>query len=285
MSTVSALGLRVDDAVVLHHSNRLAVRLLPCDVLVRVAPEAHRAGAAFEVEVARRLAAAEAPIAQLEPRAEPRVYLRDGFALTLWTYYEPVLHQDVAPGEYAHALEGLHASMRQIDLAAPRFTDRVAEAQRLVDNPLETPELADSDRDLLSDTLRSVTRAILDRSPTEQLLHGEPHRGNLLKTNQGLLFIDLETCCNGPVEFDIAHCSRPHPTGDGPLWSLDAHTPSEVAEQYRGTDQELVRTCWVLMLAMVAAWRWDRRDHFPDGRRMGIEFVNEIRTRQSRQGN
>ena len=48
-SGAAALGLRVDEAVVLHASNRLAVRLLPCDVLARVAYEAHQASAAFEV--------------------------------------------------------------------------------------------------------------------------------------------------------------------------------------------------------------------------------------------
>ena len=37
MSTASALDLTVDDAIVLHDSNRLALRLLPCDVLARVA--------------------------------------------------------------------------------------------------------------------------------------------------------------------------------------------------------------------------------------------------------
>ena len=35
-SSATALGLRVDDAAVLHDSNRLAVRLLPGDVLARV---------------------------------------------------------------------------------------------------------------------------------------------------------------------------------------------------------------------------------------------------------
>ena len=38
MSTASALDLRVDDAVVLHDSNRLTLRLRPCDVLARVEP-------------------------------------------------------------------------------------------------------------------------------------------------------------------------------------------------------------------------------------------------------
>lgn len=37
-AAASALGLRVDDAAVVHNSNRIVVRLLPCDVLARVAP-------------------------------------------------------------------------------------------------------------------------------------------------------------------------------------------------------------------------------------------------------
>src|SRR5579875_341226 len=49
-STASALGLRADEGVVLHNSNRIAVRLTPCAVLARVAPLTHQAGAAFEVE-------------------------------------------------------------------------------------------------------------------------------------------------------------------------------------------------------------------------------------------
>ena len=113
-SSAEACGLTVDDAVVLHASNRIAVRLLPCDVLARVAYIAHQAGAAFEVEVARRLAATDSPVAALEPRVEPRSYVRDGFVVSLWTYYAPVPPREVAPAEYAHALERLHAGMRQI---------------------------------------------------------------------------------------------------------------------------------------------------------------------------
>src|SRR5436190_19932667 len=103
MSAASALDLSVDDAVVLHNSNRLAVRLLPCDVLARVAHVAQQAGAAFEVEVARRLAATDSPVAAVDPRVEPRGYVRDGFVITFWTYYEPVAPRDVAPAAYAQA--------------------------------------------------------------------------------------------------------------------------------------------------------------------------------------
>src|SRR5580658_10212573 len=150
MSTASALALRVDDAVLLHDSNRLAVRLLPCDVLARIAPVAHRASAGFEVEVARQLAAIDSPVAGPEPRAEPRVYVRDGFAVTLWSYHEAVPPQALEPAEYAQALERLHTCMRQVDVTVPHFTDRVAEAQWLVGNRAQTPELTDADRELLT---------------------------------------------------------------------------------------------------------------------------------------
>src|SRR5258708_30665797 len=111
MSTASALGLPVDEAIVLHDSNKLAGRLLPCDVLARVAPTAHQV-AQFEVELAERLAETESPAAALEPRVEPRVYERDGFVVTLWTYHNPVTPREVSPADYANALERLHAGMR-----------------------------------------------------------------------------------------------------------------------------------------------------------------------------
>lgn len=265
-STASALGLRAGEGVVVHNSNRIAVRLTPCDVLARVAPLAHQAGAEFEVEVGRRLAEAGCPVAEPDPRVEPRVYVRDGCAITLWTYYAAVPPQDIAPAAYAQALERHHAGMRQIDLTAPHFTDRVAEAQRLVGDRAQTPELDDTGRTLLGNTLRGLRRAIVDRGAPEQLLHGEPHPGNVLTTKKGLLLIDLETCCRGPVEFDLAHA------------------PEDVSDHYPAVHQGLLRECRVLMRAMVTAWRWDRDDQLPDGRYWGIEGLNQVRVALERYG-
>jgi hypothetical protein len=264
-STASALGLTADDALVLHDSNKLTLRLLPCDVLARVAPVAQQV-AQFEVELAQRLAESGCPVAALEPRAEPRVHERDGFAVTLWTYYEPVTPREVSPADYATALELLHTGMRKVDVPTPHFTDRVEQAQQLVANRDRTPALADADRELLGDTLRSLRRAIGERGGAEQLLHGEPHPGNVLTTQNGLLFIDLETCCRGPVEFDLAHA------------------PEEVGEHYPGVDQDLLRECRILVLAMITTWRWDRDDQLPDGRRLATEWLRQIRAALDRKG-
>jgi hypothetical protein len=257
-STASALDLAVDDAVVLQNSNKLAVRLLPCDVLARVAPLTQQV-AKLEIEIAQRLTETESPVGALEPRAEPRAYERDGFVVTLWTYYEPVTLREVSPADYANALKRLHAGMRKLDVATPHFTDRVAEAQQLVASRDQTPALAEADRELLSSTLRKRSLMIADRRATEQLLHGEPHPGNVLNTKDGPLFIDLETCCRGPIEFDLAH------------------VPEEVSEHYPDADQELLGECRGLVLAMVAAWRWDAGDQFPNGRRAGQELVSALR--------
>jgi aminoglycoside phosphotransferase (APT) family kinase protein len=257
-STASALGLTVDDATVLSNSNRLAVRLLPCDVLARVAPTGLQA-AQFEVELAERLAETGSPVAAPEPRVEPRVHERDGFVVTLWTYYDPVSPQQVSPADYADALERLHAGMRMLDVRTPHFTDRVAEAQQLVEISSLTPELADADRELLINTLRSQRQAIAGRGAAEQLLHGEPHAGNVLAAKAGPLFIDLETCCRGPVEFDLAH------------------VPEDVSARYTPADDELLSACRVLVLAMVAAWRSDPGDQFPNGQRAARKLLSALR--------
>jgi len=256
-SVAASLDLPVNDAIVVHNSNRLALRLRPCDVLARVAPTGHEA-AQFEVELARRLAEAGCPIALLEPRVDPLVYPRDGFEATLWIYYEPVTPH-VSPADYARALERLHAGMRKVDGPSPRFTDRIAEAEEVVSSPELSPELADEDRVFLSSMLGRLRRMIDDRSAAEQLLHGEPHKGNVLSTKNGPLFIDLETCCRGPVEFDLAHVAE------------------EVCEHYPNFSQGLLDECRQLVLAMVAAWRFERGDQLPNGRRFGEELLRSLR--------
>ncbi|EXG81682.1 phosphotransferase family protein [Cryptosporangium arvum] len=250
------LRLPIDDVVVVRNSNKVSVRVLPADVFARVAPLGQEV-AALEVELARRLAGG--PIAALEPRVEPRVHERDGFAVTWWTHYEVVPAGPDLPGVYAGALRRLHAGLRTVELAAPHFLDRVAAAERLVTHRDETPALADADRRLLLDTLRDAGDRIRARGAAEQLLHGEPHPGNVLSTHDGPRFIDFETCCSGPVEFDVAH------------------TPEEVGARYPNLDPVLLAECRRLVLALVATWRWDVRDEFPDGHHHGRTILSMLR--------
>jgi hypothetical protein len=141
----------------------------------------------------------------------------------------------------------------------PHFTDRVAEAQHIVATCDRTTVLSDDDRELVSSTLHDSRHAILARAAAEQLLHGEPHPGNILATTQGPRFIDLETCCRGPVEFDLAH------------------VPEAVSDCYPGADGQLLLECRGLVLAMVTAWRCDPGDQFPDGEQMRRTLLDALR--------
>lgn len=199
------------------------------------------------------------------------MYVRDGFAVSLWRYYEPVAPSEIAPAEYAQALVGLHAGLRQIEVGAPHFTDRVAEAQRLVADREQTPDLLGADRDLLGDTLSRLSSAISGRGTAEQLLHGEPHLGNVLRAPGGLLFVDFETCCRGPVEFDLAHGFLPNADGRM-LLSAD-----EACEHYPGANRDVVEQCRTLIWAMITTWRWQRDDQLPNGRNWAVEGLERLR--------
>ncbi len=255
-AVAESLGLPVSDAVVLHNSNKLALRLTPCDVFARVAPVGQEV-ARFEVELARQLSEVGSPVCPLEPRAGPVVYTRDGFAVMLWTYYEPVTPH-LSPVDYAQALERLHAGMREAEMPSQRFTGRITEAEDVVADPERSPELAGTERVFLSSRLASLRKAIEERGAVEQLLHGEPHPGNVLNTANGPLFIDFETCCRGPVEFDLAHA------------------PEMVCGHCPNLDQGLLDECRQLVLAMVAAWRWEAGDEFPNGRLNGEAFLRAL---------
>ncbi|MGW4294428.1 phosphotransferase [Micromonospora chersina] len=257
-SIASSLDLPSRDAIILQESNRITLRLLPCDVVARVSPVADHV-AQFEIELAQRLTAGGSPVAALDPRVQPRPYELDGYTVTLWSYYEPST-RTITPADYAATLLRLHAGMRDLRMPTPHFTDRVEQAQRLVADRDRTPDLVDADRELLDSTLRRLRHAVAGRDRAEQILHGEPHPGNLLPTRTGPLFIDLETCCRGPVEFDLAHA------------------PEDIAGHYPGLDHDLLRDCRTLTLAMATTWRWDRDDRLPDGRRLAAEWLSQIRT-------
>jgi hypothetical protein len=99
-------------------------------VLARVAPSGQLADSAFEVEVARRLTDAGAPVGRLHPRGGARVHTRNAFAVSLWTYYEP-LEAEIAPADRADAFVRHHAALRRTDQMPDRPHWRAEGLRRL----------------------------------------------------------------------------------------------------------------------------------------------------------
>jgi hypothetical protein len=246
-TTARELGLTVDDAVVLQASNRVTLRLAPCDVVVRVAPGAATAWAERELMIGARLAAVNGPAERPADGVEQRAHRHDDLALTFWRYHEHVPPPQLEPAEYADVLARLHDAYRTMDDATSHhFTDRVAEAERtLTDDDRCSPDVTDAERELVLTVLRVTTDRLVGRP--EQLLHGEPHPGNVIRSKDGLLFVDLETCCRGPIELDLAHADR------------------GIEDHYPGVDLDALATCRTLARAVATAWRCDRNDLLPNG--------------------
>jgi hypothetical protein len=254
-AVATSLGLRVEDVDVLHDANALTLRLLPCDVVARVSvgpvEQAQR-----ELDLGLALSAV-APVGAPDPRVPARAHVHDEFVVTLWAHL-PTAGGEVFPADYAQALRALHAGTRNLTVEVPHVTDRVAVARGLLSDPARTPELPHVQRAVLLDALAGATARLVRAGRREQLLHGEPHAGNLVATPAGPRFVDLETCCRGPVEFDVAHA------------------PEEVADHYPGLDPAVLHASRVLVMAMITTWRWDRDDSLPDRERLVREWFAEL---------
>ena len=79
-------------------------------------------------------------------------------------------------------------------------------------------------------------------------IHGSPHAGNWLQTTEGLLLLDFETACRGPLEWDLA--------------ALD----DAAVRLFADVDLELVALLRRMRSACVAAKCWVEPDRAPEVR-------------------
>jgi thiamine kinase-like enzyme len=135
----------------------------------------------------------------------PGPHERDGLWMTLWKF---VPHDEQAPPleprELGRSLRDLHAALAdfpgdQAPLSAIR--DWLA---RLLAELRPSPALTQRDIDSLRFDLDALTPAVFESSLPAQALHGDASIGNLLRTDSGLVWNDLEDVCAGPVAWDVA---------------------------------------------------------------------------------
>ena len=225
---------------------RFVARVTPPEALVPVTAraswlsgEAYEARLATEVDVVKRLADNDSPVAGSTLESSHASLCM----MALPSLCGPTSHL-FAECFRRRLRAGARVSscwLRQIDVPTPHFMDRVAATQQDVASRDVTPDLAETDRELLASTLRDLSETIANRRAAEQILHGEPHPGNVLETKNGPLFMDFEDSVHGPVEFDLA-------------W-----VPKEVSERYPDADGALLGEFRGVVLAMMSAPLESRR--------------------------
>jgi hypothetical protein len=238
MATV--LGFEVADPQPLRSTNNTVVWLRPSPV-AKVAPAAGNR-LAWELNVGSGLERAGAPVVGPSRLVPPKVHHFGGWAMTFWPYRS----QDGSVPDslsVAGALKRLHDAVDRVALiegwSLPAWDDPVRDVRSHLGSGSFAPDLRLADRRLLAETLTQSGK-VAKLSAHHGGLHGSPHGFNVLAVDGAPLFIDFETVCRGPVEWDLCH--------------LD---PSAAAAYPAEFGSEALALARVVVSAMTAALCWD----------------------------
>src|SRR4051794_32004063 len=191
-------GVDCDEAVPIAAGSNVLVHRRPAPVVARVMTGTAVLHDDVERWLAREVAVGSFAADLVVPPTDllpPGPHEQDGLWMTLWRF---VAHDPQAPPPGARELG---RSLRALHDALAAF-------------PGELPPLSDT-RDWLKgllppgDTrlgaeLDALDPAVFESSLPVQPLHGDASLSNLLRTESGLLWNDLEDVCLGPVAWDVA---------------------------------------------------------------------------------
>jgi hypothetical protein len=204
-------GVACDEAAQIAAGSNVLVHLKPAPVVARV-----MTGTAVLHDDLERWLTREVTVgAFLAERADlvvaptdllpPGPHERDGLWMTLWTF---VSHDAQAPPpepqELGRSLRALHAALAGFRGELPPLSGIRDWLERLLGELRPSPALSRQDLDGLRVRMDALTPAVFESSLPAQPLHGDASMSNLLRTDGGLLWNDLEDVCTGPVGWDVA---------------------------------------------------------------------------------
>ncbi len=234
-------GLRVGEPTVLNDLFSLMVHLKPAPVVARVAtcmpklrtPISDWLG--LEIAVTTYLSEQGAPVVAPSRELPPGPHEYDGFAISFWTYVRTDPDRTPTAADCSAMLVDLHDALRSYPGELPMLgANDIPRGLEMLDQAGNV--LSQADVDLLrvaAERLRPFWEA---PSGDLQPLHGDAHPGNLIAARDGgLVWIDFEDVCRGPVEWDFAT-----------IMDLDA-----VAAHHR-PDPDLLARCTELRTLQVA---------------------------------
>jgi phosphotransferase family enzyme len=203
-------GLAVAEAIPLRSTNNAVTWLRPADVVAKVSREAH-SRLLTELQVAQELVALGAPVVSPASEVPAVVHRCSGFEMTFWRYHAQLGTAEIPPDRVALALTGLHASLSRLSpslkSSLPSYEQELRVVRSLLADRAALSALDPVDRDLLMTTFDRLQARLDELAPADRfvVLHGSPHSYNVLLANNEPAFIDFETTCLGPLEWDVAH--------------------------------------------------------------------------------
>jgi hypothetical protein len=191
-------GVACDEAELLAGGSNVLVHLKPAPVVARVMTATATLHDDVEGWLAREVAVASFAGDRVVPPTDllpPGPHERDGLWMTLWRH---VAVDDAAPPPEPRELG---RSLRELHAALAGFPGDLPPLSSIRDWLLG---LLDPSAGGLRRRLDALSPAVFEGALPAQALHGDASLSNLLRTERGLVWNDLEDVCAGPVAWDVA---------------------------------------------------------------------------------
>ncbi len=269
------LGLTCSDTPeVIADGSNVLVHLVPSPVIARVATttalvrKPAQQWLALDLDIAGYLAARNFPVVPPSRELPPGPHHQDGLALTFWEYVEHDRNFVASAVEVGPLLRELHAELRGYRGALLRLSP-FAEIPQWLNEVESWNSLTPSDLAILRRGFSIISADIAALDLSEQPLHGDAHKKNVLKTANGLVWTDFEDACFGPIEWDLACFVRTslEPAGFALASYGDYMDPARLKPFFAARDLQ------------GAAWGAILSTRFPDRKERTAEWMAVARSR------
>lgn len=199
IALLRSAGLQIETWTILSESNRLVLDLRPCRLVAKIVPTDAHGRLARELAVSQHVVAQSGPSAQPASRSGP--FRGPTIAISLW---EPLVVLAV-PSEPAVCLAytELRACLDTFSQDLPDFREAVRDAALLADR-VDLPGVSATDLAFVRGWFARILSRLGSFHWRARALHGDPHSGNVVLTSDGPRWLDLESVCTGPIEWDLS---------------------------------------------------------------------------------
>ncbi len=282
VSAAAGLGVTGVEPAILADGANVIVHLAPSPLVAKVAasttavrPDAD-AWLGRELDLARFLAAAGAPVMTPSAEVPAVVHHAGGHRMSFWTYLTP---SEAGPPDEATIgamLRDLHAVLRTCPTPLPPLAplaDIPAFLARRQTSRASQTLVSGADAAILAETFGRLTGELTAASASSpaQPLHGDAGAGNLMATGRQWVWHDFEDTCSGPVAWDLAA------TTASPRFDR-ARILAAYADGADQVDQAQLRACEQLRRLHLTIWYALYAERLPDCRRRAAELLASWRT-------
>jgi thiamine kinase-like enzyme len=240
------------------------VRLAPLPIVARIQSnepiDRSYANASRELAVAGQLASRGAPAVRPTSPVDPGPYIEAGCVITLWEFVDGrTVRSDADAIIAARALKEVHHTLALIDADLPSFAAALDSCETILTDA-ELPAQS-SDRLFLQRIYADLREELGRRELVCRQLHGDTHLGNVLITDAGALWMDLEAACTGPIEWDAVTL------------------PSSTWPEFEDIAPDLMRLLKDLRRLSVTAWCWADLDRSAEVAEAAAHHLEALKAR------